>query len=197
VVAFATDAHGFLEGVGANRDDEILLESKLVASVGASVDHIEARDWQDHWSRVASQLGDVLVKRHALALCGSLGSSQGNTQDSVCSQLVFVWGAIKLAHEVIQLLLVPDIHALDGTGQGVVHGSHGRQTALADVAALVVIAELACLIDTCGGARWHSSAHGDTALGGDVDLNSWVATAVEDLAGDNGVDGKDLRHCSW
>merc|ERR1719258_829041 len=66
-----------------------------------------------------------------------------------------------------------------------------RKAALPQVPALVAVAELEGLVDAGGRAGRHRRAE-HAALRAEVDLNSRVATAVQDLPG---LQRGDLRHC--
>mmetsp|Transcript_79159 Transcript_79159/g.173575 ORF Transcript_79159/g.173575 Transcript_79159/m.173575 type:complete len:466 (-) Transcript_79159:120-1517(-) len=181
VVALAADSHGLLEGGGADRDDEVLLEGQLVACVGAAVDHVEARHRQGQLASVAGQLGEVLVERHTLRFGGGLSSSHGDTQDSVGSELALVGGAIQSTHLVVQGLLLKDVEALQLRVEDSVHRLDGLGDALAEVPALVAISQLASLVDTRGSTRRHSSTGNDATLRLKIDLDGRVASAVQDL----------------
>lgn len=60
VVDFDADAHGLREARGANGEDHELLHGKLVASVGAAVDHVKRGDGEDELvGALAGELGNV------------------------------------------------------------------------------------------------------------------------------------------
>ena len=58
---------------------------------------------------------------------------------------------------------------------------------LAAIATLVAITELAGLVDAGGGSRGHDGAEG-ADVSGEVNLDGGVATGIEDLASNDGLD---------
>mmetsp|Transcript_16773 Transcript_16773/g.54607 ORF Transcript_16773/g.54607 Transcript_16773/m.54607 type:complete len:458 (-) Transcript_16773:185-1558(-) len=180
VVALAADPHRLLERLGAHRDDEVLLEGEFVASVRASVDHVEARHRQHHLAVVAGQLGDVPVERDAGGLGRRLGHRHRHAEDRVGAQLGLVGRAVERTHLVVDSLLVEHRHADQLLGEDVVDRGHRLDHALAEVPRLVAVAQLVRLVDAGGGARRHRRADLDAALGDQVDLDGRVAARVED-----------------
>lgn len=66
VVSLSTDLHSLGEGSGAGGEEHELLESELVAGVGASVDDVEGRDGKVERRLDACEVGKVLVERDTL-----------------------------------------------------------------------------------------------------------------------------------
>mmetsp|Transcript_14093 Transcript_14093/g.37517 ORF Transcript_14093/g.37517 Transcript_14093/m.37517 type:complete len:501 (-) Transcript_14093:189-1691(-) len=178
VVALTSHTHRLLEGGGADWNDEVLLEGKLVAGMRAAVDHVEARHGQGQLVAVARQLREVLVKRDALPLGRRLGRSHGHAEDGVGAQLALVRRAVELAHLLVQGSLLTHIHALDARVQNRVHSLDGLCHALAEVPTLVLVPELASLVDAGGGARGNSCTGHNATLGDQVHLDGGIATAV-------------------
>jgi hypothetical protein len=82
------------------------LESELVPSVRAAIDNVKRGSWKDVWRLDACQLRKVLIQRHALLGCSSIGNCNGYAEDGVGTELALVWCAIKLDQKVINLLLL-------------------------------------------------------------------------------------------
>ena len=119
-ITLAADAHGVLERLRADRDDEVLLEGQLVARVRAAVDHVEARHRQHHRPRVARDLRNVLVERHARRLGGGLARGHRHAEDRVRAELALVRRAVELAHLLVETREVQHGHALElGVERGV------------------------------------------------------------------------------
>lgn len=66
VVGLSTDLQGLGEGSGASREEHKLLESQLVARVGASVDNVKRGDRKVVRRLDAREFGKVLVQRNTL-----------------------------------------------------------------------------------------------------------------------------------
>ena len=78
--------------------------------------------------------------------------------------------------------LVGGVDAGQRVGDLAVDGLDRLQHALAEVAALVAVAQLDRLVRAGGGARGHGGAAEGAALQDDVDLDRRVAAAVENFA---------------
>lgn len=76
-----------------------------------TVDHIESRDRQDDF-RVAGQVSNVAVKGHPLFHGTSFADSQGHSQDGICTKFRFILCAVHLDHQLVNLLLLHNIHFL-------------------------------------------------------------------------------------
>mmetsp|Transcript_29550 Transcript_29550/g.94036 ORF Transcript_29550/g.94036 Transcript_29550/m.94036 type:complete len:452 (+) Transcript_29550:172-1527(+) len=152
VVALAADPHRLLERLGAHRDDEVLLEGEFVASVRASVDHVEARH-RHHELGVSRQVGEVAVEWHALRSRASLGGGQGDAEHRVGAELALVLGPVNLQHEHINGRLVGRVHANKLGRDQRVDVVHGRLDALPHVPRVRVVAQLHRLIRARGRAR--------------------------------------------
>lgn len=66
MVSLSSDLHGLGEGGGAGGADHELLEGELVASMGSTVDDVEARSWENVWGLDTCESREVLVQRNVL-----------------------------------------------------------------------------------------------------------------------------------
>mmetsp|Transcript_10019 Transcript_10019/g.17957 ORF Transcript_10019/g.17957 Transcript_10019/m.17957 type:complete len:494 (+) Transcript_10019:288-1769(+) len=183
VIAFSANANGFLEGSCTDRDDEVLLKSKLIACVGATIDDVEARNRQSELPIVAGELSEVLVEGNSLGLGAGFCCSHGDSEDGVGSKLALVGGAIKVNHLLIKLRLLAHIKAFELLVQNRIHGFHSLGHTLAQVAGLVAISQLTGFVDACGSARWNCCNGLQASLCEEIHFNGWVTAAVEDLTG--------------
>ena len=123
--------------------------STLESGVGAAIEDVHHRPLgQDVGARAA----DVLEEVQAGGLGGGLGGGQGDAEDGVGAELALVGGAVELEHEAVEAALVGGVEADDLGGDDVVDVGDRLLDALAQVAALVAIAQLDGLEGTGGGA---------------------------------------------
>ena len=87
------------------------MESKLVTGMGTAVDDVECGARQNIGGFDTSKLGKVLVYRHTLLRSASLYSSNGNTEDSVSTELALVWSTVEFDKEVVDLFLLCNLEA--------------------------------------------------------------------------------------
>mmetsp|Transcript_59688 Transcript_59688/g.140563 ORF Transcript_59688/g.140563 Transcript_59688/m.140563 type:complete len:374 (-) Transcript_59688:7-1128(-) len=189
VVHLAAHLHGLLEGLGADRADHELLHGKAVAGVGAAVDDVHPGHRKADLLG-AGEVGDVLVEGHTLLGSAGLAARERDREDRVGAELGFVGGAVELDHLVVDGLLLNRVHAGERRADDRLHVLDSLENALAEVALVIAIPELAGLVDASGGTGRHSAAEG-ADIGGEVDLDGGVTTGVDDLAGSDGLDG----HC--
>jgi hypothetical protein len=130
LVALRADLHGLTEGGGAHWHEHELLEREVVASVAASVDHIEGWHRKDELG-VAGEVSEVLVERHALGGGTRLRDRQGDTQNGVGAEAALVRGAVQVDHCLVDLALVHRVHALDALSDLRVDVVHRVQDSLA------------------------------------------------------------------
>ena len=131
------------------------------------------------------------VQRYALGLCGGLGGSQGHREDRVGAQLGLVLGAVQLDHRVVEGFLVGRVLAQQQVADRAVDVGHGFQHALAQVTALVAIAQLEGLAGTGGSTGRRAGAADDAVVQDHVRFNGRVAAGVQDLTA---LDVDDLCH---
>jgi len=111
VVRFRANLHCLRETGGTSGEEHELLESKLVTGMGTAVDDVECGARQNIGGFDTSKLGKMLVYRDALLCSTSLYSSDGNTEDSVSTELALVWSAVELDEEVVDLFLLCNLEA--------------------------------------------------------------------------------------
>ena len=99
--------------------------------------------------------------------------------------------AVNLDHRRVNLALVFGVEPDQLLAQFVVHGGDSLQHALAEIAALVAVAQFNRLVRAGAGARGHCGAAETAILQQHINLHRRVAPAVEDFAG---VDVDDLGH---
>lgn len=147
VVGLGTDLHGLSESGSASGKEHELLEGKSVSSVRAAVDDVERGAGEDVGLLDASERGNVGVEGKALVSGTGLGDSHGDTEDGVGTELALVGGAVKLDHEVVDLLLRGDgqLGLDEGGADDVVDVLDGLGDTLADVS-VAAVTELDSLV---------------------------------------------------
>ena len=121
--------------------------------------------------------------------CGA-GNGQRHAQNGVGTELGLVGGTVRGDQRGIDGALIEGIEAHDGIGALVVDVLDGLRDALAQVAALVAVAQLACLKGAGRSARRHHCAEA-AVLEHDLDLDGGIAAAVEYLAT---IDVQNIAH---
>lgn len=111
MIRLRANLHCLRETGGASGEDHELLESKLVTGMGTAVDDVECGARQNIGGFDTSKLGKVLVYRHTLLRSASLYSSDGNTEDSVSTELALVWSTVEFDKEVVDLFLLCNLEA--------------------------------------------------------------------------------------
>ena len=147
-----------------------------------------------HGQGLAVHAAHVVVEGHTQALSGGLGHGQGAAQDGVGTQAGLVGGAVQLDHGLVDGHLVQGVHADEALGQLGVHVGHGLLHALAQVAALVAVPQLAGLVDAGGRAGGNGGAAHGAVLQHDLHLNGGVAAGVQDFTAKHVNDLKHLFH---
>ena len=183
-------AQGLAEAAGAHGHDHELLDLHVVGGMGAAVEDVHHGHGQD----LGVGAADIVVQGGAQGLGRRLGAGQGSAQNGVGAQLGLVGGAVQLDEGLVDGGLIQHIHAHQALGDVGVHVLHGGEHALAQVTALVAVAELAGLIDAGGGTGGHGGAADGAVLQVDLHLNGGIAAAVQDLAAQHVNDLNDLLH---
>ncbi len=132
------------------------------------------------------------VERHALGLGSGLGGSQGHGEDGVGAQLGLVLGTVELDHRLIQGLLIGRILAQQQIANRPVDVAHGLQHALAQVTALVAIAQFQSLAGAGGCTGRRAGAADDAVIEDHIGFHGGVAAGVENFTP---LDVDDLCHC--
>ncbi len=187
-----THAQRVGEGLGSDRLDHELLDVDVVVCVFAAVDDVHHRHRHRILARGAIEVGDVRIQRHALGLGSGLGSRQGHGEDRVGAELGLVLSTVELDHRVVQGLLIGRILAQQQIANRPVDVAHGLQHALAQVAALVAIAQFQSLARTGGCTGRRAGAADDAVIEDHIGFHGGVATGVENFTP---LDVDDLCHC--
>ena len=172
---------------GAHRHDHELLEVDVIVGMHAAVEDVHHGRGQ----QMGVDAAQVLVQRKTRRLGSGAGDGQRHAQDGVGTELGLVGGTVRGNQRGIDGALVEGVEAHDGVSALVIDVLDGLRNALAQVATLVAIAQLAGLKGTGRSARRHHCAAKATVLEHDLDLDSGIAAAVEHLAT---VDVQNIAH---
>ena len=155
VICLGAKSHGLLERSGTSWHDHEFLNLEAVSSMSTTIDDVE------RWNRghelvsaLASELGQVVVKRNVLGICASSGNCERHSQNGVCADLLLapaplILSAIDLLdHLAIDLLLLSDIHALESGMKEVMNVFNGLKASLAHISFLILVSEFKSLVDT-------------------------------------------------
>ncbi|MNG97416.1 hypothetical protein D3C79_565290 [compost metagenome] len=145
---FRTDANGFFQGLRANRLNHEFLNVDVVVSVLAAVDDVHHRQWHREFAWGAVQFSDVLIQRHAFGSSSRFGSSQGNRQNGVCTELGFVFSAVQVDHDLVDVSLVFGIFTQYCLSNRAVYCSNGFQYAFTQETRLVTVTQFQCFTGT-------------------------------------------------
>jgi len=118
---FTSNLHTFTECLCAGGDNEELLECKPVSSMISSIDHIEARNREDIWGGVTSNISVMFPKRYTPSCCTSFTGSKRNSKNGVGTKVALVGSAIRLQHGFIHSPLIGNINALHDISKNGVH----------------------------------------------------------------------------
>ena len=187
VVDLGTPTQALGKARGAHRHDHELLEVHVVVGMHAAVEDVHHGRGQ----QVGVDAAQVLVQRQARRLGSGAGDGQRHAQDGVGAEFGLVGGTVRGDQRGIDGALIEGIEAHDGVGALVVDVLDGLRDALAQIAALVAIAQLARLKGSGRSARRHHRATEAAVLEHDLDLDGRVAAAVEHLAT---VDVQNITH---
>lgn len=141
--------------------------------------------------QVGVDAAQVLVQRQARRLGSGAGDGQRHAQDGVGTELGLVGGTVRGNQRGIDGALVEGVEAHDGVSALVIDVLDGLRNALAQIAALVAVAQLTCLKGAGRSTRRHHCAAKAAVLEHDLDLDGGIAAAVEHLAT---VDVQNIAH---
>src|SRR5690606_16527558 len=171
--------------------DHEFLDVDVVVGVLAAVDDVHHRHRHAVLTGGAVQVGDVRVQRHTLGLGSGLGGSQGDSQDGVGAQLGLVVGTVQLDHGAVQGSLVQRVATNQQLTDGAIDVGDGLEHALAQVTALVAVAQLQRFTGTGGGTGGRAGAAEDAAFQNHIRFNGRVTAGVQYFTT---LDFNDLRH---
>ncbi len=141
-------ADTFAERGSANRTDHELLEADGSVGVSAAVDDVHHR----HGQSVGVAAADVFVEGEVEIVGSSLGNGQRYAEDGVGAEVALGGGAVEVEHDLVHTDLVKRAVAFESLCDRAVHVGHCLEDSFAEIAALVAVAKLECLILACGGA---------------------------------------------
>ena len=183
-------AQGFLEAGRTHGHDHKLLRVHGVGSVCAAVQNVH----HGHGQAVAVHAAQKAVQGHFQRSGGSAAGGNGDRQNGVCAQIGFVLGAVGPEHGGINGIDVGGIHAHHCVSDDGVDVLHSLGHALAQIAALVAVAQLQSL-ELAGGSAGGGTAAGNRAVGqSDLGLNGGISAGVQDLAADHRFNFQIVHH---
>ena len=141
--------------------------------------------------QVSVDAAQVLVQRKTRRLGSGAGNCQRHAQNGVGAELSLVGRTVRGNQRGIDGALIEGVEAHDSVSALVVDVLDGLRDALAQIAALVAVAQLASFESASRSARRHHRATEAAVLEHDLDLDGGVAAAVEHLAT---VDVQNIAH---
>ena len=187
VVDLGAPAQALGKARSTHGHDHELLEVNVVVGMHAAVEDVHHGRGQ----QVRVNAAQILVQRQARRLGRGAGDGQRHAQDGVGTELGLVGRAVGGDQRGVDGALIEGIEAHNGAGALVIDVLDGLRNALAQVAALVAVAQLACLESAGRSPRRHHRAAEAAVLEHDLDLDGGVAAAVEHLAT---VDVQNVTH---
>ena len=169
----------------AQRDDHELLHVEVVVRMRAAVDDVHHR--HRHLHRPAA--AEVPVQRQARLLSRRLGHRHRHREHRVGAQAHLVVGSVELEQGAVEKGLFVGLESHDRFADLGVDVLDRLEHALAEVAALVAVAQLDRLACPGGSARRHGRPAHDPGLEQHVAFDGGIAARVEDLAADDVDDG--------
>ncbi len=186
VVGLGAPADGLGERLGADRRDHELLDVDVGVRVGPAVQNVHHR----HGQQVRVGAAEVAEQRQVAGLGGGVRHGEGDAEDRVGAQRGLVGGGVQVEHGLVDQALLGGVVA-DQLGADLLDDrEHGLLHALAEVTALVPVAQLQGLEGAGGGPGGDRGAAGAAVVEADLDLDRGIASRVEDLAGYDDVDGR-------
>ena len=107
---------------------------------------------------------DVAIQGQTQGVGSSLGSSQGDTEDGIGTELALGGCAVEGKHLIVESALVEHAVTLQGGSDDGVDILNSLQRTLAEVAVLVAVAKLQSLVLTGGCTRGNSCTAHNTVL---------------------------------
>ena len=152
--------------------------------MGAAVEDVHHRRGE----QAGGESAEVLVELDAEVVGHGARGGHRDREDGVGAELALVGRAVELAHDGIELALVAGVHAFELRSDQLVDVVHGLQHALAQVAALVAVAQFHGFVLAGGGSAGNGSAAAGAAFENDIGFNGRIATGVKDFARKNQFD---------
>ena len=182
---FRARAKAFGKRLGADRHHHDFLEIDWIVRMHTTVDDVHHRHRKDPCRGSA----DVAIERHAERFSRGLGNGERHTENGVGAKPAFVRGAVEIDHGLVDLNLLLGLHAADGVENLTVDRLDSLLHALAEIPALVAIAQFDSFMCARGSARGNGGAAQRTVFQHHIDLNGRIAAAVQNFAADDVDDG--------
>ena len=178
---FSAPTQGFTEAACAHRQNHQFLQVQRVVGVRAAVDDVHHRHGHAHGAAAA----EIAVQRQAGFVGGGAGHGHRGGQDGVGAQAFLGLGAVQLDQGAIDEGLLLGIQAHQRFRDFGIEVLDGAQHALAQITALVAVAQL----DGFAGAGGCARRHGRTAHGAGfqqhIAFHGGVAARIQNLAADD------------
>ncbi len=185
VVDLHAPAQTLAEALGTERHRHELLNVDAGVSVRATVDDVHER----HGQRARGRTAEVAEEWQAGRLGRGVRDCEAHAENGVRAEALLVLGAVNRDERAVDEALVGRVDQFVGDSRAelIEDRVDGLRDALAEVAALVAVAQLVCFEGT--GRR--TARHGRTAYRAvcqaDLDLDRRVAARVKNLACDHRV----------
>ena len=187
----AAPAQRFLPALRADgHDHELLNVCRGGRRVDAAVEHIHHR----HGQRLGVHAADIAVERQTERFRTRLRHGERHAEHRVRAETGLVWRAVELDEDLVDIRLVERVQAVERLGDLAVDVFHSLLHALAEIAGLVAVAQLAGLVNAGGRAGGHRRAADDAVIERHLDLDRGVAAGVENFSSENINDFKILFH---
>ena len=136
------------------------------------------------------------MEGYALLICSCLCICQRNSKDRICTQLGLVLCAVRIQHDLVDLIDIGSVLSDQKVSDDVVDIVNSLGHALAFITVLVVVTKLQCLKLACG-CTARNRCHTDCAAGKlYLCLNGRVGAGIQDLTRMNPDDSHKLIHVS-
>jgi hypothetical protein len=175
------------EGRRAHWHDHEFLKIEGIVGVHAAIQDIHHR----HGQKPRRGPSHVAIEWRAMGDGRGLGGRERHAQDGIGAEPALVRRAVEGDERLINLGLRLGIHPADGIEDFAVDGVDRLAHTLAEIA-LAAVAQFDRLVCPGRGSRGHRGAAPCAILKHDIDLDGWIAAAVEDFAADDIGDG-----CHW
>ena len=146
-----------------------------------AIENVHHRHRHAVLTRLAIELGNMGIERHALGIGCRLGCRQRNSQNGVGAQLGLVVGAIEFEHGIVEATLVAGIHADEPLTDGSIHRSYRLQYAFPQVTGGIAITQFQRFTGAGGSTTGGASNTQGTTFQPHLGLNSGVTTGIEHL----------------
>ena len=165
----------------ADRDDHQLLQVEAVVGVRAAIDDVHHR----HRQLVGAHAAEIAVQRQARFFGRSAGHGHRDGERGIGAQAGLVVGAVDVDQGLVEEGLLGGVEAQHGLGDFGVDMLDRLQHALAEVTALVAVAQLDRFARAGRGARGHGGAAHHARFQQHIAFDGGVAAAVENFPADD------------